>query len=157
MKKLKLTLLLLWTLTAMFKLGVSQNVTFTYDDTGNRLTRSLSIHKISENISSSINDSTTVFDKEFTISNENTNVTINDLLINVTPNPTLGKFKVDVSNNAQNTKVDIYLHSIQGQYIFNKNNADIRTNIDISNHEKGIYILTVVVDGRCESWRIIKQ
>ena len=155
MKNTQFTILIIGFMILYSLTGFSQSVSFTYDAAGNRLTRSLTILKITNNNTSENNDHFKL-SAQTTLS-VNEPITINDLLVSISPNPNGGKFEVKIDNFSPNTIVDIYLHSIEGKLVYENNKAKSVNSINISTRENGTYILTVLVNGTKETWKVIKQ
>ncbi len=151
MKKQHLTLLIMGMLIIFTANGFSQTISFTYDDTGNRLTRALTIQKINNN------DSYDADDDQKSTNELIETITIDDVKVTISPNPNGGKFDVAISNPGDQPKVEIYLHSITGTQIFSSAQVQPITTVNITNRENGAYILTVIVNGTKEAWKVIKQ
>ena len=67
---------------------------------------------------------------------------INDIdqksLFNVYPNPTNGVFTIELDNNV---KYDVTVNNVLGQTVYTTSTTSMNTIIDLSNFEKGIYII----------------
>ncbi|TKG90730.1 T9SS type A sorting domain-containing protein [Puteibacter caeruleilacunae] len=143
------------------KVAISQDqVSFTYDATGNRETRSMIVEQLK---SASLNDSIFVQDDlELGNGNVKDNMLSEDLSstllgksIKVYPNPTSGALKVDVAGNVKNGLLMIY--SIKGSLIVKKPVHTGVTNIDLTKHPAGVYLMKVNIDGKLSDWKIIKE
>ncbi len=151
MKKQNITLLIMGMLLIFVVSGFSQTISFTYDEAGNRETRVLVIQKINSNYSSNADD-----EQKSTNALIET-IMIDDVKVTISPNPNGGKFDVTISNLGEQPNVEIYLHSINGTQIFTSKLVQTITTINITSRENGTYILTVVVNGTKENWKVIKQ
>lgn len=151
MKKQHVTLLIIGLLIMLAASGFAQSISFTYDETGNRLTRELLIEKINNNESSDTGD-----EQKTTLALDKT-ITINDVEVTISPNPNGGKFEVSIGNLGEQPNVEIYLHTMLGKQIYKSEQVQPITTVNITNRENGTYILTVIVNGTKETWKVIKQ
>ncbi len=151
MKKQHVTLLTMSLLIMLTTTAFSQSILFTYDSAGNRISRGLWVEKINDNGNSNSGD-----EQKSTITLDET-ITIDEVDVTISPNPNGGKFSVAITNLSNNTNVEIYLHSMLGKQIYNTEQVSQITTIDITNNPNGTYILSVVVNGTRETWKIIKQ
>ena len=151
MKNQSLTLLIMGMMLIFAASGFSQTISFTYDEAGNRLTRALVIQKINNTVSYDTDD-----EQKRSIALVET-MTIDDVEVTISPNPNGGKFDVAISNPGEQPNVEIYLHSMTSTQIFNSKHVKATTTINITNRENGTYILTVIVNGTKETWKVIKQ
>ena len=129
----------------------SQSISFTYDEAGNRLTRELEIKKINPNNNSDSGD-----EQKSSYASVET-ITINDVEVTISPNPNGGKFEVSIRNPGKQPNVKIYLHTMLGKQIYSSEQVQPITTINITNRKNGTYILTVIVNGTKENWKVIKQ
>lgn len=144
------------TLFLIVRLACSQGVTFGYDEYGNRISRSLTIQKIIEN-GNIVVDNDSLFVSGFIDVKENQTLEVDKISIDVMPNPTNGEIYVRTSHLTDLVDLEIYIHSISGQRIYENQRADTQTKIDLTNQGNGIYILTVIVNSVPESWKIVKN
>jgi hypothetical protein len=68
--------------------------------------------------------------------------------LNVSPNPNLGKFNLEIPNGAS----DIHIFNSQGLIVFEENLVDVTKNskrcFDFSSFKKGLYFITLTADGK---------
>ncbi len=128
-----------------------QTIGFGYDDAGNRESRTLTIEKITE-----ANDSgqTQESDDSFDIFKS---VTIDDVKVIVSPNPNEGRFSIRFINLTEGIQPRVLLHSMSGKPVFENENQQSLINVDVSDRENGTYILTIIINGKKEAWKVIKQ
>ena len=126
-------------------LTFSQSVEFTYDASGNRIQREIILPKSCN--SPGLHDSITM----------QYDAIINDVDISIIPNPNGGRFTVLLSETDESTKASLFLYSSSGNLIYQKENVSHKTNVDISNHESGAYFLYLIINGKKEIWKVIKQ
>jgi hypothetical protein len=77
---------------------------------------------------------------------------IQNLGINVYPNPAADIVTFDVDNVVVNEEYNIQLSDITGRIIFNQNNVSV---LDLSNVESGIYLYKLTVAGRAQTGKLI--
>lgn len=161
MKSIKIKLVLsglILLFTSM--LGVAQNdVTFTYDDSGNRISRSITAEKIQT-------DSTQLeipFEYKNDISDENNETEEGELLdseglmVKILPNPNGGQFAIKIEGWQSSNEIKFILRNLNGVIIDNGYLKNSATDIDISDKPDGTYILTILLDNKKEVWKIIKR
>lgn len=123
---------------------ISQNIiTYTYDRAGNRIMR--------------VQDGST----DFVMSRSITDSIVNsDGLISpnisVSPNPTSGLFRVELSGFSQAVNPQISIYSVSGSKIGSTKNGHF-SEFDISTCPSGIYIITVELDGKQQFVKLIKN
>lgn len=130
-------------------------VGYTYDDAGNRTGRyviNLPDLKTGDTIANDssrdfVQDSTSIY-HEFEMNNIN---------ITVFPNPNGGKFDVVVDGNITELKIDVFLHSLNGTIILEKEILNGRISIDISDKENGAYILSIIAGELKKTIMVIKN
>jgi len=132
--------------------SISQNVIYTYDDVGNRTSRTLEVLKITNN-SESDTCNTNPKDKR----KENGTKAIDNVAVTIYPNPNNGAFEVKVGHLSEETVVDIFLYTLCGEIVNKQKHASETTTIDINDHKPGTYILTVIIDGKKKTWKVVKQ
>ncbi|MBO5456994.1 MAG: T9SS type A sorting domain-containing protein [Muribaculaceae bacterium] len=140
LKILSLSLFLMSGISASFSTDV---IVYTYDNAGNRLAREVSVTPV--NVSSrSMKDSTHIESKFQILDNR----------IVVSPNPTDGKFSVEILSDTKTNIISV--HSIYGTLIHRVLNQNI-ADFDLSGHVSGIYIVTVEINGEKQVIKIIKK
>lgn len=156
MKTITLILLLASSLT----LSAQNEVTFTYDDAGNRTDRNI-IVLVPE---STPNDSTlkTGDLSDLPQSPEQTSSativeTIGQTDVRIFPNPTGGKFTVEIEATGEESAGALQLHSLSGEKIIDLENPGRRTEVDLTGRPAGAYILSISIGGKTQIWKVIKQ
>jgi YD repeat-containing protein len=120
----------------------SQNVKFSYDASGNRVSRII----VTKSTNASINDT-------------NIPIAINTatLKISVYPNPTTDIIHINCEETDAESSIDAYLFSSSGEmihsFIIDKTNKII----NLDNYATGIYYLKIRINEKVESWKIVKQ
>ena len=131
-------------------------VEFIYDDSGNRTMRQIIDIKDRDNIPEDSAQMANNWDFTDTTALKYTEM-INNISITIYPNPNGGMFKVVLGNTEKNTRASLYLHSLSGSLVFEKDPIEQVTDVDIRNHENGTYILTIIVNHKKKTWKVIKQ
>ncbi len=140
---------LLLTFFAMLSLGSltchaqhAQGIRFSYDETGNRISRYVIYLK-----------DTPAKDSSKFIHND----LLNGVTVLIKPNPTGGKFNIELQNIRKNISAGYFLYTTGGKLIRQKQKMSSLTNIDIGNQGNGLYILKIVIDDKTRTWKIIKE
>lgn len=138
MKK-KITLLGIL-LSTIFCSSFGQNVSYAYDEAGNRVKREIVLQ------TRAAEEST----------NESYSEMLNDRDIRIYPNPTKGQLTVEVTGEGT-CQFDIY--NISGQQVLTTQSSSIRVSLDISSQPNGLYILRITTGegGHSTAWKIIKK
>jgi Secretion system C-terminal sorting domain len=161
---------------------LSQSVSFTYDASGNRITRTIvvqqqkSIHINSPSVNSknsSVADVKGTGKTVSTITGESTeNSKLNDqeeamkekalteageITTVVYPNPNKGLLKIDITNMPLNAVTEMKLYDLSGMELTSKRNFDSSSELDISQFRDGIYILRIKINEKIFDWKVIKN
>ena len=75
---------------------------------------------------------------------------IGDITLNIFPNPTGGKFIVELDGWNKEAKAELQLYTLSGTEIKQVRKLKHETNIDITSQPNGTYILTIIINGRKE-------
>lgn len=121
-------------------LSSGQNVSYAYDEAGNRVKREIVLQ-------------TRAAEKS---TNESYSEMLNDRDIRIYPNPTEGQLTVEITGDGA-CRFDIY--NISGQQVLTTNSGPGRVVLDISSQPKGFYILRITTgnDGDPSTWKIVKK
>jgi hypothetical protein len=152
--------LLLIIISSVVFLQAQSEVTFDYDGAGNRTSRNI-IELLPE---STQNDSTLKCVEMLdisTITEQNSSSciteTIGQTIVHIYPNPTGGKFTVEIIASSEETTTGLRLLSLMGEQIFIHENPGIRTEINLTGRPAGAYILSITIDRKTRTWKVIKQ
>jgi hypothetical protein len=143
----------------------SQTIGFSYDASGNRVSRTLvvqqlqassdslpSINAKSLNSVENVKSSETADVKQDSIKSENGEITPR-----VYPNPTKGLIEINISNMPFNPTNEMRLYDITGSEMTMKRNFDSKSEIDLTQYKNGIYILRIKINGKTFDWKVIKN
>jgi hypothetical protein len=121
-------------------LSSGQNVSYAYDEAGNRVKREIVLQ------TRAAEEST----------NESYSEMLNDRGIRIYPNPTEGQLTVEITGDGA-CRFDIY--NISGQQVLTTNSGPGRVVLDISSQPKGFYILRITTGngGDPSTWKIVKK
>ena len=128
----------------------AQNVTYTYDNAGNRTART---------VSGTLKSSQAV-EAQQTVTALPNLITEKD--ITVYPNPTQGHFTVDISNvHHDNLKGEAILFDMNGRLIEKKSihshSGQKRMEFHINHKSPGTYLLRLHIEENTFTWKIIKK
>ncbi len=119
---------------------------YTYDNSGNRETRKY-IQLKSAEIASTSSETQTLQEFEDLVSGQE---------IKIYPNPTQGMLNVEIPDLTE-TGARLVVFNSQGQLI-----KDIKVNsnlsdVNLSNHPSGMYILKIIIGQETSEWKILKD
>ncbi len=120
------------------------NVTYTYDSAGNRIKKEIPLNTISEED----NDEIEVRSYSERLAKKT---------VTIYPNPTQGILKVAVKGWEDTDACEYLIYNQSGQLLKTASAISPITEIDLSTHKNGIYIMSIVINGTESSWKIIKE
>lgn len=142
-------------LFAAIQFSTAQNIEYSYDNAGNRILRQLVIggntaapsifDEPTKKLAAGVEVKDPFLDK------------VNELQVKIYPNPTRGQLVVELLNPDVTVKTQIVLYDLQGKVVLITQNPGDFTNIDISNHAAGVYIMKITSGTQSINWRIVKQ
>jgi len=144
--------LILWHFT-------NAQVNYTYDANGNRISRYVVLtDQVSPNNNQQKEDST-YFKEDMIYYELSSNYTeqLGEQILTIYPNPTGGTFAVRVTNMPEGIKRKMVLYSMSGKEVFNKEDFDELTEIDVSAQQSGTYLLKIILGDKQTTWKIVKQ
>ena len=154
MKKLYTSLLLFGIALCFPLLSLSQaTVSFSYDASGNRISRFIVLAKSSDVTSADSTDKDLQEQFYFDL--------FSDVRVTISPNPNGGRFKVMVEQTPGTIEnqdpFQLYLHSLSGESIRHIERLEPVNEIDIRNYPNGTYVLTIARGNDRRTWKVIKQ
>lgn len=133
-----------FTLDVSIANGTGKNVSYTYDNMGNRE------HRIIELKSAKVLVNDLPVDEE-PLSEE----IINAKGISIYPNPTGGMLHIKIDGNYYNANIIVY--NVEGKEVVAHRLDNSSTNLDLSHLNNGVYFLTIDIDNEQKEWKIIKK
>ena len=120
-------------------------VTYSYDDAGNRVFRNSIINMQSSRAKKAVVDSTV--QKE----------TMGKQEILIYPNPTKGMLKIEISGLNTDTPVHIVLMDANGRPLIERQIIQSPELVDITAYPMGWYLMRIIRGTEIKEWKIIKQ
>ncbi len=153
---MKKTIILLIILAATGPL-LSQ-VTFDYDDAGNRTSRTIILEEKSAEIPPENPDSSLVRSTE-PGKGQTTEYSaeMGKFTLKIFPNPNTGFFSIHIEGWDNKTTAEATVTTLTGSRLIEKPLNGPLTNIDFQEQPKGTYLLIVNINGKKETWKIIKR
>lgn len=150
----KITFFLIVLLSAIS--GIAQ-VTYSYDDTGNRIRREITL-KSAEILQDSaavsqIGEDPNVEDLE----NPALEETFNELQVSLYPNPTQGAVYLKLNRLPEGEKPEIEIWSPAGSLQGKTKITGLVTRINLWGKPGGIYLVKTTLEGQLVTWKIIKE
>ncbi|OQX78736.1 MAG: hypothetical protein B6D61_04795 [Bacteroidetes bacterium 4484_249] len=157
--KNKNTLLITAFLIAVFSIeSYTQEVVFTYDNSGNRKTRTIEWDENTNDTTNTQTDTTLFKTGQIPKETPQTHTAkIGEQTVHIFPNPNTGMFNISIDGWQNNTKAEINLYTLSGTAIIEKTLKQAETKIKFGNQPDGTYILTVTIDGKKETWKVVKK
>jgi YD repeat-containing protein len=123
----------------------AQTVSFLYDSSGNRTSRTTTI-----NLKSTA-------DAQNSVNTEQFQDDIDENSITIFPNPVKSQLNVQISGLSDESKVKIFVFDQNGKLFQSLVQNLSATIIDFSNMLPGAYILIIQIDNKLSKWTIIKE
>lgn len=122
-------------------------IVYRYDASGNRVKR-----EIAAPVSKAMARLQTLVQEEQNISDM-----FHDNSIKIYSNPTKGNLKVCISNVGGTDKCSLSVYTPLGQQVLTKTVDSENTDIDISSHPTGVYMLRITINDNPMTWKITKK
>ena len=89
---------------------------------------------------------------------------LGDIEVSIFPNPTKGELVIRHTNEhgagaqgSGQTNGRIEVFTLTGERVIQKDNIAVETTLDISKLPKGTYVLKILLDEHCSTWKIVKE
>ena len=82
---------------------------------------------------------------------------IGKMKITILPNPTKGALQIDIQNKPVELPVSYQLNLLDGMRVINGKSTDNPLLLDLNSYASGVYLLRLTIDGKSETYKIIKQ
>lgn len=142
-------LLLLWISLSQSLFAQSSDISFGYDEMGNRVRRNVVTLK-SAHVDK---NSDTITDSKVNRFEED----LGNKKIIVHPNPTKGQLLVEIQGYEKETESSLYLYNLSGKLLKTVSPANANVPLDMSQFPAGIYILKIKLGEEVSEWKIIKE
>lgn len=157
MKKLILFFIILLTCISGFA-----QVTYVYDDAGNRIKREVTLLLQSAEITedSVLAEQTPVITEETTaleLENPALQETFREIEIKLYPNPTQGAVYFELNRLPEGQKTELEIWSPAGSLIGKSKITGLVTQINLKGRPGGIYFIRTNIEGETVTWKIIKE
>jgi len=121
--------------TVLPSVSKAQSIMFTYDNAGNRVSRTDPAGK-----------------KETGIKD-----TTNNLSVTVFPNPTSGKLSIAIDNQASNSVAMVNVFDLSGKTVLQQQMTTATMDIDLSTQPDGVYEVRLISGKNSKTWKVLKQ
>ena len=149
MKKIFLTLVIPFFAISLWAQG-TPSVAFAYDNAGNRVSRSIIFGKAMDK-----GDKTPA--KTAGATGQVLTSMLDKNTVKVYPNPNTGQFRVEVLFDGEAVKTRMELRDLKGVLLMTEESNRGEATFDIGDYKSGTYILTVIINGKRQAWKIIKE
>lgn len=134
-------------LMPLTSIAQTSTVNFGYDHNGNRITRQLVFEELLAMRPQVIEEKIAQYDDNI----------LETLDVKLFPNPTYGKFHLEVSGNYGDVTITAVLLTSSGSVITAKEVNVGQLEFDISNQADGVYVLQLSLKNEMRVWKIIKE
>ncbi|GHT76876.1 hypothetical protein AGMMS50262_19970 [Bacteroidia bacterium] len=138
----KLIFFSLWLFSAISL--VAQNVTYVYDNAGNRTSRTV---RLSSPAHSPERQPEETALEDFVAEHS----------VKIYPNPTKGMLAVEISNFDSDVRADFLLTDMSGKVIDRLPAVSGYETLNLSRQPAGLYVLRITINGEATVWKIIKE
>ena len=126
----------------------AQNIHYSYDAAGNRIRREIVLAP---------EDSLTRQSQVKKAMTSSCSDMLSGKTIRIYPNPTDGILKVDMAGCNDVEQCQVRLFNMSGQQLFNTDAPSSIVTVNLTTQPKGVYLLSIMINGEESTWRIIKK
>ena len=143
--------------------AAQSSVSFGYDDSGNRISRTINWPSNTpppqDSIETAIEDEESVIASLQDIESPQEVYTdvLSEALIKIYPNPTTGLLTVKFTNKPQDAASSVTLFDMQGRVITQQQSLSDENTLHIGAQPAGTYLMRIVIGEEMVSWKIVKQ
>lgn len=146
MKHLSLCCAVLFLITANFKAFSQDNITYSYDNAGNRISRE--VIQLKSGLMNKSGDSNKPIEDH----------TFKNQIVRIYPNPTRGLLEVEIMDETNDVEtINLQVYDSGGRLIIDKLQEPNKSVLDLSAYPNGLYILHIKRGQIISKWKIIKQ
>ncbi len=146
MKKVLLFLMLF----SVLKLSAQEKLSYAYDASGNRISRTIVLNTKSASVvtKSALKKQTTNSFFEEVLSQKQ---------VKLYPNPVKSHLTVEINGYDSNLNGTLMVYDMNGRKLINQNINESRTLLNMSSFLTGTYVMHIVLNGEKSVWKVIKQ
>ena len=145
--KMKITFITLLAIFC-FEFAQAQTIHFEYDDAGNCIVKYKTVTM--QNIKSNMPDTTLV-------NPDSLDDIVGGIQVQISPNPTKGILQVEIQTALPDLIVSYALMDMQGVLLQRENSTNHVIPVDMSRFPTGTYLLMLTVNGKTETYKIIRE
>lgn len=119
-------------------------VCYNYDKAGNRILKEICLKS-----TPAIADSNSV--------SQPITENLSEMQITLYPNPTRGHLIINITNMPDDVKGEIILSDMTGRLLIKQSTIRGTTQLDLSSHPTGLYVLKIRIDDKVSEWKVIKE
>lgn len=137
----------LFTLPLLLFIGIackSQSISFTYDDSGNRIERSITLKSTASSPKQDNPDN--AFKDE-----------LGELDITIYPNPVRSELIIDISGEEEGVFATVSLFDQNGRLVLKKDNLTSTSTLNLGNLIPGNYFMIIQSGNKATRWKIVKE
>ncbi len=156
--KMKTIILLIISLGLTGFLFGQSSVNYSYDDSGNRVSRVIIMDEKNADLPSANPDSTFV---KSAVTGESHltkyQAKVGGQTINIFPNPSTGQFTIKIEGWDNKTTALMNLSTSIGSSLIEKTLDGPFTEVNIKEQPQGTYLLIIILNGQKETWKVVKR
>ena len=142
--------------------AAQSSVSFGYDDSGNRISRTIIYKALTpppqDSIETIIEEESVIASlQEIEMPQEVYTDVLSEALIKIYPNPTTGLLTVKFTNKPQDAASSVTLFDIQGRIVTQQQSLSDENTLHIGAQPAGTYLMRIVIGEEVVSWKIVKQ
>lgn len=126
--------------------NLSAQVTYTYDASGNRLSRTIQMSSTSSRTK-----------KAFTQDSTARKDAISNLEVTIYPNPTKGILKISIKGLSESESATVTLSNTKGDALLVRKAGNSLETIDMTSMPDGVYLMKICYASDVKIWKIIKE
>jgi hypothetical protein len=141
-----------------FTIDISKiiGISYSYDGSGNRNYREIVLDgNAGSELRSSNGGEEMVFQEKIEYGTE---LEVKEIAVRIYPNPTEGRFAVEITGIPEEVEGDVGLFDMQGQVIARKSAVvEQQMDFDLSGNTAGVYLLKIRLGEKVSTWKVIKK
>ena len=130
-------------------IAFAQNTVYYYDNAGNRIQKVIVMQATQAQDPESISQEK--------LSESSFQEMLAEYTVKIYPNPTKGQLSVEITGVSSDVDGQISLLNMNGKMILTQTVHSGLIDLNLSNYNKGIYLLKIVLGEQATTWKIIKE